>query len=203
MSPRPYRSDTRQAAADQTRARILAATRELLGSEAGTAGFSLDAVARKAGVVRMTVYYQFNSKGGLLEALFDDLAARGDIMRLRDVFSGDDPRRAMHDFIAVIGHFYESSRTVIRRLNALAALDPDIERALDARIDRRREGARVIVQRLVASGGALALDEAEAVATLTMLTSFETFHALSGGKRGFEEVVPLVQRLVDAALRPT
>lgn len=202
MSPRPYRSDTRRAAADQTRARILAAARELLASDAGAAEFSLEAVARKAGVVRMTVYYQFSSKAGLLEALFDDLAARGEIVRLRDVFSGSDPRRTLHEFVAVIGHFYESSRTIIRRLNALAALDPEIERALDGRVDRRREGARVIVQRLVAAEGALTLGEAEAAATLTMLTSFDTFHALADGKRSFEEVVPLVQRLVDAALQP-
>jgi AcrR family transcriptional regulator len=201
MSPRSYRSETREAAADRTRSRILAAALELLGSESGTAGFSLDAVARKAGVVRMTVYYQFGSKGGLLEALFDELAARGEIMRLRDVFFADrDPRRTLYDFIAVIGHFYDASRTVIRRLNALAALDPDIERALDARVDRRREGAREIVRRIVSAKGELVLGETEAVAALTMLTSVETFHALAGGG-SFEAVVPLVQRLADAALR--
>ncbi|HYZ16960.1 MAG TPA: TetR/AcrR family transcriptional regulator [Candidatus Acidoferrum sp.] len=201
MSPRPYRSVARQAASVETRSRILAAARELLGSESGATGFSLDAVARKAGVVRMTVYYQFGSKGGLLEALFDDLAVRGDIMRLREVFAaGGAPRRTLSEFIAVIGHFYESSRAVIRRLNALAALDPDIERAIEARIDRRRDGAREIVRRLVAVEGPLAVDETEAVNVLTMLTSVETFHALAGGG-GFEAVVPLVQRLADASLR--
>ena len=33
---------------------------------------AIDAVARQAGVARMTVYYQFESKKGLLEALLDD-----------------------------------------------------------------------------------------------------------------------------------
>src|SRR5262249_35010278 len=71
MSPRPYRLGQRQAAAEQTRARILAAARELLVASAGFSGFSVEAVARQAGVARMTVYYQFGSKPGLLEALYD------------------------------------------------------------------------------------------------------------------------------------
>ena len=79
MSPRPYRLGQRQAATDETRARILAAARELLAASDGLTGFSIEAVARQADVARMTVYYQFGSKPGLLEALFDDLAARGQI----------------------------------------------------------------------------------------------------------------------------
>ncbi len=45
--------------------------------EGGLFGFTVDAVAREAGVARMTVYYQFGSKAGLLEAIFDSLAVRG------------------------------------------------------------------------------------------------------------------------------
>src|SRR5437588_67268 len=70
MSPRPYRLGQRQVAADETRSRIVKAAREQLEKEAS---FSLDAVARRADVARMTVYYQFGSRRGLLEALFDDL----------------------------------------------------------------------------------------------------------------------------------
>jgi len=69
MSPRPYRLGQRQATTEQTRARILAAARELLMARDGFNGFSIDAVAREADVARMTVYYQFGSKIGLLEAL--------------------------------------------------------------------------------------------------------------------------------------
>jgi AcrR family transcriptional regulator len=60
--PRPYKLGQRQVAADQTRAKILAAARNLLAAESGIAGFTMDAVAREAGVSRMTVYYQFESK---------------------------------------------------------------------------------------------------------------------------------------------
>src|SRR5437868_652736 len=71
MKPRPYRLGQRQTTIEQTRARIVAAARELLATPGGIAGFTIDAVAAQAGVARMTVYNQFASKIGLLEALFD------------------------------------------------------------------------------------------------------------------------------------
>ena len=74
MSPRPYRLGQRQAAIDETRARVIAAARELLVS-AEPGRFSIDAVAQRADVSRATVYYQFGSKLGLLEALFDSVGA--------------------------------------------------------------------------------------------------------------------------------
>src|ERR1035437_10465716 len=81
MSPRPYRLGRRQAAVEDTRARILAGARAVLG-EHGFAGFTIDAVADRAGVARMTVYYQFDSKGALLDALLDALAAGSLVDRL-------------------------------------------------------------------------------------------------------------------------
>src|SRR2546430_14142302 len=91
MSPRPYRLGQRQVAADKTRSRILKAAREQLEKEAS---FSLDAVARRADVARMTAYYQFGSRRGLLEALFDDLAARGGVPPFPSAFQGPDPAGA-------------------------------------------------------------------------------------------------------------
>src|SRR5215472_15221569 len=86
MSPRPYRLGQRQASTEQTRARIIAAARELLVARNGFSGFSIDAVARQADVARMTVYYQFGSKIGLLEALSDSLATHGGMEQLADAF---------------------------------------------------------------------------------------------------------------------
>src|SRR2546430_11163673 len=79
MSPRPYRLGRRQPAAQRTRARVLRAARELLTARAGAEPFSVDAVARRAGVARMTVYHQFGSRRGLLEALFDSFAVGGEL----------------------------------------------------------------------------------------------------------------------------
>ena len=91
MSPRPYRLGQRQVLTEQTRERILTATRELLMTSDGFSGFSIDAVARQADVARMTVYHQFGSKIGLLEALTDVLAAQGGMQQLASAFRQPDP----------------------------------------------------------------------------------------------------------------
>jgi AcrR family transcriptional regulator len=201
MSPRPYRLGQRQAAAEQTRERIVDAARTLLAAPGGFAEFTIDAVARAAGVARMTVYHQFGSKRGLLEALFDALAARGLIERLGAAFGQDDPRAALAELIAAFGGFWASDRLVLRRIRGLAALDPDFEQAVRARDERRREALRVVLGRLSRDcGQPVAAAVQEAVDVLHSLTSFESFDSLAGTARGPEELVPLVHRLALAAL---
>jgi AcrR family transcriptional regulator len=62
MSPRPYQLGQRQAASEQTRSRVLHAARALLMESTSFSGFSIEAVARRADVARMTIYHQFSSK---------------------------------------------------------------------------------------------------------------------------------------------
>src|SRR5947199_1403778 len=152
MSPRAYNLGQRQAAVDETRARIVSAARALLAAQAFDQ-FTIDAVARHAGVARMTVYYQFGSKNGLLEALFDDLAGRGLVDRLRASFAHADPFDALGAFIGAFVGFWASDRIVIRRLRSLAGLDPEVERGIRARDLRRREGLGVLVNRLAKKHG--------------------------------------------------
>ncbi|MGH2485467.1 MAG: TetR family transcriptional regulator, partial [Ktedonobacterales bacterium] len=52
--PRAYRLGQREAASEQTRSRILDAARELLVATDGFSAFSIDAVAKRADVARMT-----------------------------------------------------------------------------------------------------------------------------------------------------
>src|SRR5947207_15410103 len=138
MSPRPYRLGQRETASSRTRGRIVEAARDLLAAEGGPAGFTLDAVARRAGVARMTVYYQFGSKAGLLEALFDSLGSRGGMGRLPGAFQRADALEALDELLGVFAGFWASDRLVIRRVRALAALDPDFGRAVGARDQGRR-----------------------------------------------------------------
>jgi AcrR family transcriptional regulator len=201
MSPRPYRLGQRQTSTEQTRARILAAARELLLADEGFTGFSIDAVARQADVARMTVYHQFGSKIGLLEALSDYLAAHGGMEQLANAFRRTDPFEALDEFVRVFGQFWQSDRIVTRRLRAMSALDPDFEKVIKARDERRREGLRVIVQRFVEKYGNPASEVFDdTVNLLFTLLSFETFDTLAGSTRSIEEVVPLVQSLAQAAL---
>ena len=202
MSPRPYRLGQRQATTDQTRARILNAARELLMKSDGFSGFSIDAVARQADVARMTVYHQFGSKIGLLEALSDALAAQGGMEQLASAFRQPDPLDALDTYIAVFSRFWDADRLVTRRLRALAALDPDFEHVIQARNERRRQGLRVLVGRIAQQSGRLPPERVdEVVDILYTLLSFESFDTLAGPTRSLEEVAPIIQRLARAALR--
>jgi AcrR family transcriptional regulator len=201
MSPRPYRLGQRQATTEQTRARILTAARDLLVESQGFSGFSIDAVARKADVARMTVYHQFGSKIGLLEALSDSLAAHGGMEQLANAFRRPDPLEALDEYVTVFSRFWNADRLVMRRLRALAALDPDFEQVVRARDERRRQGLHVIVGRLVARYGRPAPEAFdETVNVLYTLLSFESFDALAGPTRSIEEVAPVVRRLAHAVL---
>src|SRR5215213_5258711 len=95
MSPRPYRLGERESTIQQTRERIIEAARALLTTSEGITSFSIDAVARQANVARMTVYYQFGSKVGLLEVICDTLAANGGIAQLEKVFQLTDPQELL------------------------------------------------------------------------------------------------------------
>jgi AcrR family transcriptional regulator len=199
MSPRPYRLGQRRVAAEQTRARVIAAARDLLMAGGGFAGFTIDAVARQAGVARMTIYYQFGSKAGLLEALFNDLAAQGGMEQLPSAFSRPDPLDALDDFIAVFCRFWASDRLIIRRLQGLAALDPDFEQV--SREEWRREGLRVILRRLAEQHGRPSPEAfEETVDVLHLLTGFQSYDSLAGGARGPDEVAALIRRLAHGAL---
>jgi AcrR family transcriptional regulator len=195
MSPRPYRLGQRQVAADETRARVLAAARDQLAKEAS---FSIDAVARRADVARMTVYYQFGSKRGLLEALFDLLAARGGLHQLPDAFRQSDPKVALDRLIEIFARFWSSDRVVMRRLRAMAALDPELDQVLRERAEGLRNGLRVIISRLPKGRAPVA----ETVDLLFALTSFESFDLLAGPDRTPEEVGPLVKRAAAAIAGP-
>ena len=201
MKSRRYRLGQRQTSVNETRGRIIAAARELLATRDDFSGFTMDGVAARAGVARMTVFNQFGSKRGLLEALFDDLAARGLVGRIQNAFVQVDPRDALDAFVAAFGGFWTSDRLVIRRIRALASIDADFELAVRARDERRREGLRYILSRLPKKGRKQApANLAETIGILHTLTSFETFDNLAGEEHDPDEMVAVVCRLAWAAI---
>src|SRR5258705_55676 len=123
MPPPPYSPGERQRSVDAGRDRILRAALELLQLD-NIAAFSLDAVARRAGMTRMTVYNQFGSKAGLLEELFDQIVERGAFRDMGTVFTQTDAMAALDGFVAVLGRFYTENRPVLTRMRAVAGTDP-------------------------------------------------------------------------------
>jgi AcrR family transcriptional regulator len=202
MSPRPYNLGRRQESAEQTRARIVAAARELLMASDGFSGFTMEAVARQAGVARMTVYYQFESKVGLLEAVSDDLARRGHMERLAEAFTQPTALAALEKFVETFARFWGADRVVTGRLRALAALDADFAQVVRGRDGWRRNAGRALIGRFVAEQGRPPLELIEeATALLFTITSFESFDTLAGSDRTPEAVAPLIFGLARAALR--
>ncbi|HEY8952549.1 MAG TPA: TetR/AcrR family transcriptional regulator [Candidatus Dormibacteraeota bacterium] len=186
MSPRTYQSERRQAATNETRTRILDAARSLL-SRADGAAFTIDSVAEQANVARMTVYYQFGSKPGLIAALSDDLASRGGIGRLPEAFKEPDPIAGLEILTLVFMHLWESERHVIQRLRGLSMLDPDFKDHED-RNQRRRHAITVLLRRFSPPPSDID-DKAD---LLTAMTSFETYETLAAGGRGADACARLI-----------
>ncbi len=194
MSPRTYNSARRREAAEVTRERIVAAAHALLAEPAGVSAFTVDAVARRAGVARMTVYNQFGSKAAVLEALFNWLAARGGIhgpAGIATALHEPDPLDALRALFRGMARYYSVDRTVKRRVHALAALQPDVAEALRGREERRRGFIRTLLERVEALRGPwppARMVELEQL--LFAMTSFESFDVLAGPHRGLAEVAP-------------
>lgn len=201
MSPRTYNSARRREGAEATRERVVAAAHALLAEPAGVSAFTVDAVARRAGVARMTVYNQFGSKAALLEALFDLLMRRGGIdgpQGMPKVFRAGDPLEALGVMFGVLARYYSADRTVKRRVHALAALQPDVGRALALREDRRRRGIRTLLGRMGRPWPPARVDDLEQL--LFTLTSFESFDTLAGPHRTLPDVAPLLASAARAVL---
>jgi AcrR family transcriptional regulator len=193
MTPRPYRMARRRQSTEATRSRILSAARDLIAGDPGT--FSMEEVARQARVARMTVYYQFGSLPGLLEALCDSLAIAGGMNYLAEAFQLSDFDAAIDRFIESFTRFWESDRSVLRGLGALAALQPKLGMVLEQRYDWRRKGIGVLLERHAKQTRRRKPKEMrEAADLLYLLTSFATYDTLAGSDRTRGEVTALLQK---------
>jgi AcrR family transcriptional regulator len=193
-----YRSESRDAAASETREKIIAAARTLLGGGENRPAFSLEAVAREAGVTRLTVYNAFKSKRGLLESLFDDTARQGGLLELPAVFADPDTFHALGRVVSVFCRFWASHGKVFPKFMAVARLDDEIAESLVQRSERRRQVLTVLVGR-IASGQ----EQSDLVDVLFALTSFEMYHALLVRRRSGKAVEALIQKLVQDSLART
>jgi AcrR family transcriptional regulator len=182
--PRNYTLGRRQGAVDRTRAAILAAARELVVS--GEPGLSAGAVAKRAGVSRITVYNQFGSKAGLLQEL-----AAGTHRLRGQAPDPAEPRDQLRKRIIDSCVRWSSDPALFRRLPQIGELDleaPGDDRALAERLaaaDRLRAGCSI--------------KEAEDV--LGAVTSFAVFDRLhKDGRRSRAAVVEILMRLVSTIL---
>jgi AcrR family transcriptional regulator len=180
VAQRPYRLGKRQAFADQTRASILRAAQEQV---AAGEGLSVGRVARKAGVSRITVYNQFGSRSGLLEAVSALVPAPTD-----ELPAGVGARELLERRIAAACSTWAANASLVRHLPR-SSRDESLNRPLAERLgasDQLRAGCSI--------------KEAEDV--IGTLTTFETFDKLyKDGRRSPAAVTEILMRLASGILK--
>jgi len=205
MSPRPYQSPRRTVGATKTRERVVKSAAAILSSSDGIRGFSLEAVARKAGVTRLTVYNHFGSRRALLEAVFDRTATMGGLHRIGEVMAASsDPQSALLRIVEIFCEFWSFAPTTIGLLHSAGASDPEFEASVHERNERRRQILCVLVERMAAGHDIKPREIGNLVDVLFALTSFHFFAQLIAGKRTAAEACGLIRGLVmDAVKRVT
>lgn len=193
---RPYSLGMRLESSNRRRTAILKAARAQLESN-GFNNFSLDSLARESGVTRQTVHNLFGTKRQLLEALFDQLAVKGGMARMREVMQQTDPAIMLTKFVEVFCGFWSTDRLLIRRIHGIAAIDPEFGAAIEARNLRRRGAAERVVELLTRRNSDPSREErTRHSATLYALTSFEFFDVLADACGNTDDAALLVKELV-------
>lgn len=178
---------------------MIEAGQKLLTGGKGIPAFSIDAVAREAGVTRATVYNQFESKHVLLAAIFDDIAQKGGLFELSQVFSEPDPEKSLRRAVAIFARFWGVHAQAMPKFTAFSQLDEEVAALLSERAERRRKLLTSIVARMT-----LVHSPADLVDVLYALTSAEFYRLLAIHGRDLKAVEELIwQAVADAVKRFT
>ena len=147
---RSYNQRARAEKSAETRARILAAGRELM---AGADELQVEEIARRASVSVPTLYSHFGSKGGLLSALIGQVETEAGLFagfrRVWECTNGEAALRTMLD--ATMG-FWEHAWIVIHFSMRVRRTDAELAARIDRIDDSRRGHLLVICKRLRQEG---------------------------------------------------
>jgi AcrR family transcriptional regulator len=182
---RRYESPRRRAQAEATRAEILEAGRRLFAAR-GYAATTMSAIAREAGVALKTVYLAFETKSGLLRALWH-LLLRGDEGDVpmterpwfRAVLAEPDPAARMAMLARTGVEVKLRAAPLMEVIRTAAPSDPEIA-ALWARIEEQFRGLLGQAVAGMAEAGHLrpGLDDAAAADLLWTLHHPDVWRAL-------------------------
>ncbi|EEF62040.1 TetR/AcrR family transcriptional regulator [Pedosphaera parvula] len=176
---RSYYSLVRQRQADETRARIATAARQLILNE-GYEAATIEAIAREAGVATPTVYAVFGSKRRILTELIDRAAFGPAYQDLIGEVEGlVDPVARLRFAARIARHIYDSERSEFDLLRKAGVVIPEL-----AAIEREKECGRYEAQAptitlLIQAGRLLpGLGEKEARDILWTLTGRDIYRML-------------------------
>ncbi len=174
---RSYRLGRRQPAVDRTAHAILRAAAALV-AEQPAAGVSVAAIARRAGVSRITVYNRFGSRAAVIQALTPPKA--------RAAPASADGRQALREHLTGAAAAWSANPGLYRHLPPT----PDSDEA------------RILAERLAATDAlrpGCSLREAEdVIAALSSFAMFDRLHR--NGRRPASAVTEVLMRLASGIL---
>jgi AcrR family transcriptional regulator len=202
---RPYHSRARQRQAEETRRRILAATRELFESR-GYAGTTLEAIAEVAEVSPKTVAAVFGSKRAILAEVVNPDAFGPHVQHLLDELRvTPEPLRQISLVVQITRQAYEPLVLELELLRTAHAVAPELaDLAREIEMRRRQNQGRLVAyldeHRMLRQG--LPLEEATDI--LWALTSYELYRMLVIERRWSAERYEtwLAQLLIEHLLQP-
>jgi AcrR family transcriptional regulator len=164
-----------------SRERILAAVRALL-EEGVFHQTTVEEVAERAGVSRATLYGHFGSRLGLVDAMCESFDANPALVELRKTAD-------LELWLERVSDFWSSEEKVLAQLYGAAAVDPAARDLVERQTRDRHSELKALLR-------ALGRDNANDLAALAVLTSFETYLELRRrlGKSKRQVVVTLRQQ---------
>lgn len=160
---------------EETHSAIIEAAAAIL-EESGYAGFTLDAVVKRAGSSKPSIYRWWKNKAALIIEVYE----RSGESALTTSRKGN-LRDELADFLAALWNWWGGTRAgeALRSIVAEAQSDPQTLGLLrDEFVDRRKNNLRVIFQRACDRGELQWSPDVEAAMSLAMGTSW--FHMLTG-----------------------
>lgn len=152
---RPYRSGLREQQAEDTRARILDATMQVMTT--GLAHLSVPAVAREAGVSVPTIYRHFGTKAELLAAVYPHAARKAGLDMIADPRTMDELQPMIRALVERLDSLDDLSRAAMAspaasevRHATMPARLQRIRRLTDAIEPKPRKADRERITRLLA-----------------------------------------------------
>lgn len=175
---RRYRMKARAEAAEATRRRVLEAARATI-LEGPTPSLSMGEVARRAGVVRSTLYSQYGSQAGLIGAVMVDAGLRAGFERVLELFNLPDAAEAMRQALPEGARMIGSDHELTRRVRVLAQLDPEVMAGQQTGDKYRAGGMRYQAGRLAEQHKMRpGVSPERAAMLLWLLTDFATYDGL-------------------------
>jgi AcrR family transcriptional regulator len=202
---RPYHSRARQRQAEETRRRILAATRELFASR-GYAGTTLEAIAEQALVSPKTIAAVFGSKRAILAEVVHPDAFGPHVQHLLDELRATpEPELRVALVAQITRQAYEPLVLELELLRTAHAVAPELaELAREIETRRRQNQGRLVAyldeHHMLRQG----LPVEEATDVLWTLTSYDLYRMLVVERRWEPERYEtwLAQLLTQQLLQP-